>query len=80
MSELTEAVTDTVADFNYIVFGLIMLVYLSLNTQIFYEKVLSKFDGAIHVGIPSNYGTMIQALIMGLLAILIFSLYEHEII
>lgn len=77
---ITDAVTSTITDFNYIVFGLIFLVYLGLNSQLFYDRILTKFNGTLNVGIPTNYGTIIQALMMALMAVLIYSLYEHDII
>lgn len=75
-----EFISDAIADFNYIVFGLLFLLYLGLNSQLFYDKVLMRFDGAVDLGLPTNYGTMIQALIMAFLSVLIFSMYQHEII
>lgn len=80
MATVVDAVSGSITDFNYIVFGLIFLVYLGLNSQIFYDRVLTKFNGTLNVGIPTNYGTIIQALIMALMAVLIYSLYEYEII
>lgn len=77
---ISDFVSDFVTDFNYIVFGLLILVYLGLNSQITYDKLLSRFPGAIEMGLVTNYGTLIQAVIMSLMAILLFALYDHDII
>lgn len=78
--KIIDALSDFVTDFDYIVFGLIFLLYIGLNSQIFYDKILDKFDGALNMGMPSNYGIIIQALIMALVSILIYKMYENEII
>lgn len=77
---IIDPISDAIANFNFMVFGLLFLIYLGINSQLFFDKVLMKFDGTIDLGIPTNYGTMIQALIMALMAVLVFSLYQHEII
>lgn len=77
---LSEALADTVASFDFLVFGLIFLLYIAVNSQIFYDRVLGSLTGTISMGIPTNYGTMIQAAVVAVVSMLIYGLYENEII
>lgn len=78
--ELSDVLADVVSDFDYLVFGLIFLVYIMLNSQLFADKILSNFNGALVMGHPTNQGIIIQGVIMAGLAVVIYSLYLHEII
>jgi hypothetical protein len=72
--------SDIVTDFDYLVFGLIFVAYIMLNSQIFIERVLDKFAGAVSIGQATNYGIIIQGLFMAGIAVILYSLYLHEII
>lgn len=77
---LSEAFADTIASFDFLVFGLIFLLYIAVNSQIFYDRVLGSFVGTMSMGIPTNYGTMIQGAVVATVSMIIYGLYENEII
>jgi hypothetical protein len=77
---LSETIADMVSSFDFLVFGLIFLLYIAVNSQIFYDRVLGSFSGTMSMGIPTNYGTMIQAAVVATVSMIIYGLYENEII
>ncbi len=77
---LSDTIAETVSSFDFLVFGLIFLIYIAVNSQIFYDRVLGSFNGALSMGIPTNYGTIIQALTVAVTSMIVYALYENEII
>lgn len=77
---LPEVISDTISSFDFLVFGLIFLIYIAVNSQIYYDRVLGNFNGALSMGIPTNYGTVIQGLTVAITSMIIYSLYEQEIL
>lgn len=77
---MIDILSDFIGDLNLIVYALLVLIYVFSNSQLFYEKILDKFDGALLSGIPTNKGTIIQGLIVAFVSMLIFSMYQHDYI
>lgn len=77
---LSETVADTISSLDFFVFGLIFLIFIGINSQIYYDRVLGSIDGALNMGMPTNYGTIIQGITIAGLSMIIYSLYENEII
>jgi hypothetical protein len=77
---LSDTIAETVSSFDFLVFGLIFLVFIAVNSQIYYDRVLGSFTGALNMGVPTNYGTIIQGLTVAITSMIIYALYENDII
>ena len=77
---LSEILINAVSDFDYLVVGIIFIVYICLNSQLFVETVLTRFNGAVDFDHVTNYGIIVQATMMAIISAIVYSLYINEVI
>lgn len=66
--------------FNIKIAILLMVFYLFINTSFFMDSVLSGFKDAVMAGTPTEYGILVQAIILSLFYILVSLLNDSDII
>lgn len=66
-----DVVAAGVTGIQYKLFLFIVLVFLIISNNVFIDRVLDNFSGAVENGVPTNKGTFIQAgmLLVGALSV-----------
>lgn len=58
----------------------VFVMFMIVSSDMFIARVLSRFDGAVLLRYPTNWGTIIQGLFLTLAMLLIDGLLRHGII
>jgi len=61
-------------------FGIILIVFMFLSSDIFITRVLGKFSGAVEQKCPTSWGTLLQGLFLVAACILIDTAVNQGII
>jgi hypothetical protein len=78
--DLSSMLFDALSEINYKVAFFIMFFYIILSSDVFINKVLSTFNGAVIGKETTSWGATIAALILGLLYITVDAVVKQKII
>ncbi len=59
---------------------LVFIAFLGLSSDVFINRILSKFENAVDMKYPTNYGIVIQGTMMVIICILLDVLINQKII
>ena len=62
--DFVSIITDMMKHIQFKLFGLIFILFLILNTDVFINRVLSQFDGAVDTKQPTSYGILLLGLFL----------------
>lgn len=80
-SDLSPVALGALQQIPFMFLFFIFLIYLLLSNDIYYNRILSKFNGAMSpMGMPTTYGTIITGIILVILVAIIDILIKKEII
>lgn len=71
--DFTSMLADAVTNVQYKLFILMFLTFIGLSTDVFINRVLTKFSGAVEGKTPTSWGTGLQAIFL-VIACLVFDL------
>lgn len=82
--DFTPVLRDMAKGINYKLVGFLCMIFLFLTSDIFMEKILDKFDGAVDFPgrspVATSYGTILQMMLLALLYIVTDALIGFGII
>jgi cell division protein FtsX len=62
--DFVTAILDIVSHIQFKLFALILVLFLFLNTDVFINRVLNQFDGAVDLKVPTSYGILLIGLFL----------------
>lgn len=71
--DFTTMLADASTNIQYKLFLLMFLTFIGLSTDVFINRVLSNFSGAVEGTTPTSWGTVLQGIFL-VIACLIFDL------
>lgn len=78
--DFTAVFTDILSKIQWKLFGIILFVFIMLSSDVFINRVLVKFDGAVDHKYPTSYGTVLQGLFLVIACIFIDVAVRQKII
>lgn len=78
--DLTSVIMDIASNVQYKLFMLIFLMFIILSTDVFVNRILSKFKGATEVKVIQSWGVMIQGLFLLISMITLDAAIKNKII
>lgn len=71
---------DIVSGIQYKLFGIMLLIFMIISSDVFINRALGKFDGAVDHKYPTAWGTFLQGLFMVTTCIIIDAMINQKII
>lgn len=59
-SEMMNMTSDMLGGFNFRILLFLYLIFIIICSDVFVDRVLTKFDGAVDMHVPTTYGTCVQ--------------------
>ncbi len=78
--DFTSLITDGLSGIEYKLIFFLVLIFLIVTSDVFANRVLSKFKGAVDYKYPTNYGTLLQAMFLVIFYIIIDTGIKYKII
>ena len=75
-----ELISDMINGIQYKLFTMIFVMFILLSSDMFINRILTKFDGAVEYNSPTGYGTFLQGLLLVLMCIIIDCLIGQHIL
>jgi hypothetical protein len=79
-NDFTTIVTDIFHGIQYKLLGLVLMMYLILNSDVFINRILGSFAGAVDGKCATTYGTVVSGLIFCIWLIIIDLAIKQKII
>jgi hypothetical protein len=71
---------DIISLIQYKFLGLMFVMFILINSDVFINRILSTFKGAVNYKLATNWGTVLQGLMLVLIMIIIDALIRQNII
>lgn len=78
--DLTNVVLDIVSHIQFKFLGMMLIVFLFISSDVFINRALSRFQGAVDYKCPTSWGSVLQGLFLILIMIGIDALIGQKII
>lgn len=78
--DFTSIVLDIVGSIQFKLFGMMLLIFIIISSDVFINRVLSGFQGAVDQKCPTSWGTFLQGLFLVLTCVLIDAAIHQKII
>lgn len=78
--DLTTMIVDIFSSIQYKFLGLMLIMFIILSSDVFINRILARFGGAVNVKCPTSWGTFLQGLFLVLAMIIIDALIRQEVI
>jgi len=78
--DLASIIVDIAGNIQYKLFGLMLVVYLIINSDVFTNRVLDNFKGAVNLKCPTSWGTVLQGVFLVLACVIIDAIIRQKII
>ncbi len=78
--DLASIIMDIASHIQYKFLALLLVVFILLSSDIFINRILSSFRGAVDYKCPTSWGTSLQGLFLVLIMIIIDALIRQKII
>jgi len=78
--DFTTIILDVFSGVQYKLLGIMLLVFLILSSDVFINRVLSKFNNAVDYKCPTSWGTFLQGMFLVLSCIIIDTAIKQKII
>jgi hypothetical protein len=78
--DLASVVLDAISCIQFKLFGLMLVVFIILSSDVFINRVLSKFNGAVDYKCPTSYGTWLQGLFLVIACVIIDVAIKQNVI
>lgn len=63
-TEMLNMASDALGGFSFKLILFLYLIFIIVCSDVFIDKILSKFDSAVDMHVPTTYGTLIQGAIL----------------
>lgn len=78
--DFTSVALDIASHIQFKFLGLMLLMFIIISSDVFVNRVLSKFKGAVDGKCPANWGVFLQGLFLVMVMTLIDGLVRQKII
>jgi hypothetical protein len=78
--DFTSIILDMLMNVQYKLFGLMFIIFILLNTDVFITRVLATIQGAVDGKTATSWGTMIQGIILVIICIIVDAAIRQKII
>ena len=78
--DFTSIITDAIGGIEYKLIFFLFLIFLITTSDVFTNRVLSKFKGAVEYKSATNYGTVLQGIFLVLFFVIVDVGIKHKII
>lgn len=78
--DLTSVIVDIASHISFKFFSLMLMVFVFLNSDVFINRVLSTFSGAVDFKCPTSWGTCLQGTFLVLCMMGIEALIKQGVI
>jgi hypothetical protein len=78
--DFTSIVLDIVSNVQFKLLGMMLLIFMIISSDVFINRALSKFQGAVDHKYPTSWGTFLQGLFLVFACILIDAAIRQKII
>ena len=78
--DLTSILLDMASGIQFKFFGLMLLFFILLNSDVYINRVLSKFPGSVDHKNPTNFGTLLLGIFLVIIMAGVNVLIEQKII
>lgn len=76
----TSVVMDMLANMQVKLLGMMFIIFIIINSDVFINRGLAKFSGAVDMKCPTSWGTILQGLFLVLLCIIVDAAIRQKII
>lgn len=78
--DFASVIFDLLSNIQYKLLGLMLLVFLIISSDVFINRALAKFSGAVDYKYPTTWGTTLQGLFLVIACIFIDAAIRQKII
>ncbi len=78
--DMVGIVVDLVSNIQFKFLGLMLLVFIMISSDVFINRALSKFKGAVDYKCPTSWGVCLQGMFLVMVMIIIDGLIRQKII
>ncbi|SIP85956.1 Hypothetical protein PACV_241 [Pacmanvirus A23] len=78
--DFTSILLDIASSIQYKLFGLMLIIFIFISSDVFINRALAKFNGAVDYKCPTSWGTFLQGLFLVLSCIIIDAAIRQKII
>lgn len=78
--DLTSIMIDIVSNVQWKFMGLMIIIFIFLNSDIFINRILSTFSGAVNYKYATSYGVVLQGIFLVIIMICIDVLVRQNVI
>jgi len=78
--DFTSILLDIASSLQYKLFALMLIIFMLISSDVFINRALAKFDGAVNYKCPTSWGTFLQGLFLVLSCIIIDAAIRQKII
>lgn len=78
--DMTSILLDAVSGIQYKLFGLMFVIFMFLSSDVFINRALSKFSGAVDYKTPTSWGTFLQGMFLVISCLIIDVAIKQKII
>ncbi len=76
--DLTTVIVDIMSSIQYKFLGLMLLIFILISSDVFINRALAKFEGAVDYKCPTSWGVCLQGLFLVLVIIIIDALISQK--
>ena len=78
--DFTSIVLDLFGSIQYKLFGLMLIVFVIASSDVFINRILSRFKGAVDVKHPTSWGVFLQGMFITLSCIILDAAIHQKIL
>lgn len=78
--DFTSIINDVFSNVQYKMFGIMFLIFIIISSDVFINRILTKFQGAVDIKCPTSWGTMLQGLFLVIGCIIVDACIKQKII
>lgn len=78
--DFTSIVLDIFGNIQWKLFGMLLIIFMIISSDVFINRALSKFNGAVDYKTPTSWGTFLQGLFMVFALIIVDAAVRQKII
>lgn len=78
--DITTIIIDVFSSIQYKFLGLMLLMFIILSSDVFINRILARFGGAVNAKCPTSWGTSLQGLFLVLAMMIIDALIRQQVI
>lgn len=78
--DLVSVALDIVTGIQFKLLGLMLLVFILLSSDVFINRALSRFSGAVEYKCPTSWGVVLQGMFLVLVMMIVDALVRADVI